>query len=64
MNARQQEPLSSHLHEAGHNTSISRQRRTTEKQGVVFVAVFYFWKYQAVRSGADQRDGADAGVRL
>ena len=29
MNARQQEPPSSHLHGAGHNTSISRQRRTT-----------------------------------
>lgn len=40
MNARQQEPPSSHLHGAGHNTSISRQRRTTKKQGGVFVAVF------------------------
>lgn len=64
MNAWQQEPPSSHLHEAGHNTSISRQRRTTKKQGGVFVAVFYFWKYQTDRSGADQRAGADAGVRL
>lgn len=63
MNARQQEPPSSHLHGAGHNTSISRQRRTTKKQGGVFVAVF-FWKYQMARSGADQRAGADAGVRL
>lgn len=41
MNARQQEPPSSHLHGAGHNTSISRQRRTTKKQGGVFVAVFF-----------------------
>lgn len=41
MNERQQEPPSSHLHGAGHNTSISRQRRTTKKQGVVFVAVFF-----------------------
>lgn len=40
MNARQQEPPSSHLHGAGHNTSISRQRRTTKKQGGVFAAVF------------------------
>lgn len=40
MNARQQEPPSSHLHGAGHNTSISRQRRTAKKQGGVFVAVF------------------------
>lgn len=39
MNARQQEPPSSHLHGAGHNTSISRQRRTTK--GGVFVAVFF-----------------------
>lgn len=64
MNERQQEPPSSHLHGAGHNTSISRQRRTTKKQGGVFVAVFLFWKYRAVRSGVDQRAGADAGVRL
>lgn len=64
MNARQQEPLSSHLHGAGYNTSISRQRRNHEKQGVVFVAAFYFWKYQAVGSGAGQRARADAGVRL
>nr|UVY51846.1 MAG: hypothetical protein [Bacteriophage sp.]UVY65132.1 MAG: hypothetical protein [Bacteriophage sp.] len=41
MNERQQEPPSSHLHGAGHNTSISRQRRTTKKQGGVFVAVFF-----------------------
>ena len=41
MNERQQEPPSSHLHGAGHNTSISRKRRTTKKQGVVFVAVFF-----------------------
>lgn len=41
MNARQQEPPSSHLHGAGHNTSISRQRRTTKKQGGIFVAVFF-----------------------
>ena len=32
MNARQQEPPSSHLHGAGHNTSISRQRRTTKNK--------------------------------
>ena len=32
MNARQQEPPSSHLHGAGHNTSISRQRRTTKQE--------------------------------
>lgn len=41
MNERQQEPPSSHLHGAGHNTSISRQRRTTKKQGGVSVAVFF-----------------------
>ena len=32
MKARQQEPPSSHLHGAGHNTSISRQRRTTKNK--------------------------------
>ena len=32
MNTRQQEPPSSHLHGAGHNTSISRQRRTTKNK--------------------------------
>ena len=32
MNARQQEPPSSHLHGAGHNTSISRQRRATKNK--------------------------------
>ena len=32
MNARKQEPPSSHLHGAGHNTSISRQRRTTKNK--------------------------------
>lgn len=32
MNERQQEPPSSHLHGAGHNTSISRQRRTTKNK--------------------------------
>lgn len=32
MNARQHEPPSSHLHGAGHNTSISRQRRTTKNK--------------------------------
>ena len=32
MNARRQEPPSSHLHRADHNTSISRQRRTTKNK--------------------------------
>ena len=42
MNARQQEPPSSHLHGAGHNTSISRQRRTT-KNKVGYSLPFLFW---------------------
>lgn len=64
MSARQQEPPSSHLHGAGHNTSISRQRRTTKKTRWGIRCRFLFWKYQMARSGADQRAGADAGVRL
>ena len=64
MNERQQEPPSSHLHGAGHNTSISRQRRTTKNKVGYSLPFFYFWKYQMARSGADQRAGADAGVRL
>lgn len=42
MNARQQEPPSSHLHGAGHNTSISRQRRTTKNKVGYSLPFFLF----------------------
>ena len=51
MNARQQEPPSSHLHRAGHNTSISRQRRTT-KNKVGYSLLFLFLEISGGQIGS------------
>lgn len=59
MNARQQEPPSSHLHGAGHNTSISRQRRTTKKQGGVAETAE---ETEAAAGGARGRQGHTGGA--
>lgn len=64
MNERQQEPPSSHLHGAGHNTSISRQRRTTKKQGGVFVAVFFSGNIGQSDREQTREPEQLAGVRL
>lgn len=58
MNARQQEPPSSHLHGAGHNTSISRQRRTT-KDKVGYSLPFLFLEISGgqIRGRSENQSG-------
>lgn len=54
MNTRQQEPPSSYLQGAGHNTSISRQRINHKKQSGGIRCRFRFEKYRGSSTYIDQ----------